>query len=145
MPVDNAALDILFTEALKARDQAYCPYSKFRVGACLVTEDGQLVTGGNVETAAYSGICAERSAIVKAVSMGYRKYSAIAVSSDIDGPCSPCGVCRQFLREFCAQEMPVYLVSSSWSEGDGLAKRVVKTSMAELLPMSFGPEELQKV
>jgi len=144
MILDTTALTSLFEEALKARDRAYCPYSNFRVGACILTEEGELVTGANVETASYSGICAERSAITKAVSLGFRSFSAVAVGSDIDGPCSPCGVCRQFLREFCAQEMPIYLVSSTWSP-DQPAEKVVKTTMAELLPMSFGPEDLKKV
>jgi cytidine deaminase len=83
--------------ALGARSSAYCPYSNFRVGCALMTEDGSYVTGANVENASYPvGTCAERVTIGKAVTEGHRgKFKAIAVATDISPPASPCGMCRQ--------------------------------------------------
>ncbi|KAL7407308.1 hypothetical protein ABVT39_006635 [Epinephelus coioides] len=125
----------LILQSQKAKQQAYCPYSKFRVGAALLTLDNCVFTGCNVENACYNlGLCAERTAISKAVSEGYRSFKAIAIASDLnDQFISPCGGCRQFIREF-GSNWDVYL-----SKPDG---SYLKMTVDELLPVSFGPEEL---
>uniref|UniRef100_A0A673ZFP3 Cytidine deaminase n=1 Tax=Salmo trutta TaxID=8032 RepID=A0A673ZFP3_SALTR len=89
---------------------AYCPYSKFRVGAALLAHDGTVFTGCNVENACYNlGLCAERTTIAKAVSEGYRRFKAIAIASDLEDQfISPCGGCRQFMQEF-GDQWSVYL------------------------------------
>lgn len=124
-------------KALDARELSYSPYSKFRVGCCILTKDNKYVQGANVENASFGGaICAERCAAVKAVTSGMREWLAIAISGDrIDDAISPCGICRQFIREFASGEFPVVMLN-----GDG-AKTVVK-SFEELLPLSFGPDSL---
>ncbi|KAL2091109.1 hypothetical protein ACEWY4_013372 [Coilia grayii] len=126
----------LIRMSLDAKEFAYCPYSKFRVGAAVLAHDGRVFTGCNVENACYNlGICAERNAISKAVSEGYRDFKAIAIASDLsDQFISPCGGCRQFMREFGAS-WDVYL-----SKPDG---SYVETTVDELLPGSFGPEDLK--
>ncbi|XP_041944292.1 cytidine deaminase b [Alosa sapidissima] len=125
----------LIRASLEAKEFAYCPYSKFRVGAALLAHDGKVFTGCNVENACYNlGICAERNAISKAVSEGYRDFKSIAIASDLsDQFISPCGGCRQFMREFGAS-WDVYL-----SKPDGT---YVEMTVDELLPGSFGPEDL---
>ncbi|XP_029989408.1 cytidine deaminase b [Sphaeramia orbicularis] len=125
----------LILQSQEAKKQAYCPYSKFRVGAALLTLDHRVFTGCNVENACYNlGLCAERNAISKAVSEGYRAFKAIAITSDLsDHFISPCGGCRQFMREF-GPNWDVYL-----SKPDG---SYLKMTVDELLPVSFGPEDL---
>ncbi|TMS37855.1 hypothetical protein L596_004700 [Steinernema carpocapsae] len=87
--------------SLEVMKKAYCPYSNFPVGAVLVTKDGKVFTGVNVENASYGGtICAERSAVVSAVSSGHRDFAKIVISTELEDPASPCGLCRQFLVEF---------------------------------------------
>jgi cytidine deaminase len=121
--------------AQSAREQAYAPYSNYRVGAALLTESGEIFTGCNVENAVYpTTCCAERVAIFKAVSEGRRQFRAIVVATEDGG--SPCGVCRQVMREF-APEMIVFIADAE----NGLRE----TSVAELLPDSFGPENLGRV
>lgn len=95
-------LETLVAKAIDAKEFSYSPYSKFRVGCSLLTEDDQIYTGCNVENASYGlAICAERTALVKAVSEGHRKFKAIAVSTDLDEILvAPCGACRQFIAEF---------------------------------------------
>ncbi|CAD6570413.1 MAG: hypothetical protein CYPHOPRED_003926 [Cyphobasidiales sp. Tagirdzhanova-0007] len=138
----------LLTLAQTARSGSYSPYSKFRVGAALLLSDGTFVTGANIENASYGGaICAERTALVKAVSEGKKRFVALAVAADIDEPCSPCGICRQFIREFCSLDMPILLIPSSHvpSDPSGLtSKAVIETTLGHLLPMSFGPDDLVK-
>ncbi|XP_076851419.1 cytidine deaminase b [Brachyhypopomus gauderio] len=126
----------LILQSLEAKKFSYSPYSKFRVGAALLTHDGTVFTGCNVENACYNlGICAERTAISKAVSEGYRDFKAIAIVSDLcEQFISPCGGCRQFMREFGAG-WDVYL-----SKPDG---SYVEMTVEELLPESFGPENLK--
>ncbi|KAI8887186.1 cytidine deaminase [Backusella circina FSU 941] len=103
----------LFELAIKAKDASYSPYSKFRVGAALLTADDTLYKGCNVENASYgAAICAERTAYVKAVSEGHREFKALVVSSDQEDYISPCGICRQFISEFNKVDMPVYLLNS---------------------------------
>ncbi|KAF7696230.1 cytidine deaminase a [Silurus meridionalis] len=134
--------NILSTEDLiakshEAKDFAYSPYSKFRVGAALLTRDGTVYTGCNVENACLAlGICAEVVTISKAVSEGHREFKAIAIASDMaDNFISPCGGCRQFMREFGLQ-WEVYM-----SKPDG---SFLKQTVNDLLPVSFGPEDLLK-
>ena len=120
--------------AAEARVSAYAPYSKFQVGAALLTETGEVFTGCNVENASYGlTICAERTAVFKAVSEGVRHFSAIAIS--VPGGGSPCGACRQVLNEFNPQ-LPVYL-------SDETGTIMSTTTLEELLPNAFGPENLE--
>lgn len=129
----------LVNAAINARENAYAPYSGFRVGAALLTADHRVYSGCNIENAAYSpGCCAERTAFIKAVSEGERAFTAIAVAGWADGsPGSawPCGVCRQVMMEFCEPEQFRVLVS------DGRGGFHVRT-LAELLPEGFGPASL---
>lgn len=126
----------LLEQAIAARDNAYVPYSKFPVGAALLTSDGKVYLGCNIENAGYSMTnCAERTAMFKAVSEGDRTFTALAVSADTEGPVSPCGACRQVLAEFCDPDMPVYLTNL---KGD-----VQDTTISELLPGAFTPEDLK--
>ena len=127
----------LFELAKTARSFAYIPYSKFAVGAVLVTEDDETILGCNVENASYGLTnCAERTAIFKAVSEGKRKFKKLVVIGDTDGPISPCGACRQVISEFCEPDMPVILTNM---KGD-----VQETTVAELLPWAFTPMALNK-
>lgn len=123
----------LIKKALEARERAYVPYSKFRVGAALITEDGEVFTGCNIEISSYSPtLCAERTAIFKAVSEGHRKIKAIAVVGDSDYT-FPCGVCRQVIREF-GKDATIIVANS---EDD-----YKEYKLEDLLPHSFGPEDL---
>ena len=125
----------LLAQSKIARETAYVPYSKFPVGAALLAEDGTVFHGCNVENASYGLTnCAERTAIFKAVSQGVKTFKAIAIVADTEGPCSPCGACRQVIAEFCKGDMPVYLTNL---KGD-----VLETTVAELLPGAFTPEDL---
>jgi len=126
----------LLKQAFKATRLSYAPYSKFRVGAALLTEDDEVVTGCNVENASYGlSNCAERTAVFKAVSMGKLRFKAIAVVSNKQNPVYPCGACRQVLREF-NKDITVIL-----SDRRG---RPIKTKLSKLLPNSFGPEDLRR-
>lgn len=126
----------LIAKALEMRERAYAPYSRFRVGAALECADGTVYGGCNVENAAYgSCICAERTALVKAVSEGHRRFVRLAVAGDSEDYCWPCGACRQMLREFAA-ELPIEVVNRS---GESYS-----TTLAELLPHSFGPDTMGK-
>ncbi|KAI9701910.1 MAG: hypothetical protein M1836_001254 [Candelina mexicana] len=130
-----AELEDLSKKTIEAKDTAYCPYSKFRVGACILTADGKFITGANIENASYPvGMCAERAAFAKAVTEGHREFKALGVATDVEPAASPCGMCRQFIREFCALEMPVLM-------HDRHGKYVIMT-LEQLLPMSFGPDAL---
>jgi len=129
----------LANEAIKAQKMSYAPYSKFNVGAAILTKNGKIYQGCNIESAAYSPTCcAERTALVKAVSEGEREFAAIAVvgSAENSEPeyCYPCGVCRQFLKEFSPDDMPVIIVKS---EDDFKVHK-----FSEILPYSFGPADL---
>ena len=124
----------LIQAALAASEHAYIPYSNYRVGAALLTTDGEVVTGCNVESASYTPtICAERTALVKAISEGKREFSAVAVVTRDGG--SPCGVCRQLLFEFS----PGMTVIMADLRGE-VHQRV---TLADLLPLGFGPANLQ--
>ncbi len=124
----------LVLQAEKAMEHAYAPYSGFRVGAALLTKSGKVYLGCNIENASFSPtICAERTAVAKAVSEGEREFEAIAVvggkAGMISGICPPCGVCRQVLSEFCQPDFPVYL-----GKGNGEYETVL---LKDLLPLGF--------
>ena len=125
----------LFEEAKKVREKSYAPYSKFKVGAAFLTEDNSIVVGCNVENAAYpQSQCAEASAIGNLISQGYKNIVEIVVIGSGNKLCSPCGGCRQRIREFSKLDVPIHMCSV---EGH------IKTStLGELLPDSFGPENL---
>lgn len=124
----------LIQAAIEARGRAYTPYSGFRVGAAVETEDGTVFTGSNIEIASYSPTnCAERTAIFSAVHAGARKIVRLCVVGTEDFT-YPCGVCRQVMREF-GPDMEVIIATESG------AYRV--TTLEELLPHSFGPEDLE--
>ncbi|KAJ5131682.1 Cytidine deaminase [Penicillium atrosanguineum] len=136
-PVTAQELEILSTKAIEAKGRAYCPYSKFHVGACILTASGEFVVGANVENAAYPvGTCAERVAFGTAIVAGHKEFKALAVATDIRPAASPCGMCRQFIREFTTPSFPVYMY-----DADGAYKVM---TIGELLPDSFGPEDLPK-
>ena len=119
----------LIDTALSARELAYAPHSDFQVGAALLTESNEIVTGCNIENASYGlTICAERTAIGNAVSSGQRKFTALAVASS--GGVTPCGACRQVLAEFC-EDLPIILVDAD------LPDAVREARLCELLPDTF--------
>ena len=128
----------LLDTAIAAMKSAYAPYSHFHVGAALLTESGEIYTGCNIENAAYScTICAERTAFFSAVRDGHRKFAKIAVVGGMNGEISsftyPCGVCRQVMREFCADDFILVFT-------DG--KDVRELTLDQILPYSFSPADL---
>ena len=132
MPDMFPSTNELLALARTAREQAYAPYSRFKVGAVLLTRDGRRFDGCNVENAAY-GLCncAERTAMFNAVAAGCRPgdFAVLAVVADTDGPVSPCGACRQVMSELCGEAMPVVL--------GNLRDDCRETTVAALLPGSF--------
>lgn len=129
--------EILYQEAKNAFNNAYVPYSNFKVGASLLTSDGKIINGCNVENSSYGlSNCAERTALFKAYSMGYRKENIIAflVLGDTNRPISPCGACRQVMSELLTLDTKVYLTN--------LKKEVAIYSCSELLPYSFNSDDL---
>ncbi|WP_144610979.1 cytidine deaminase [Bacillus cereus] len=123
-------------EANKMLSKAYIPYSKFPVGAALVTKEGKIYTGCNIENASY-GLCncAERTAVFKAVSEGERDFSYLVITGETDGPISPCGACRQVIAEFCEPKMPVLLTNVKGDEKE--------VTVEQLLPGAFSIEDLK--
>ncbi|AET39252.1 cytidine deaminase Ecym_4176 [Eremothecium cymbalariae DBVPG len=125
--------------AIRSRELSYSPYSSFRVGCCIQTKCGKYISGSNVENASYgASICAERTAVVRAVMDGHTDdWACIAISGDSLQQCiSPCGICRQVLREFTnPKTFPVVMLN-----GDGTKRRLM--TLEELLPDSFGPDDL---
>jgi cytidine deaminase len=135
--VNRMNTEQLIKEAKAAREKAYVPYSKFKVGAALLTKDGKVYHGCNIENAAYSMCnCAERTALFKAYSEGDKDYSMIAVVADTGRPVPPCGACRQVISELCSKDMKVVLTNLN---GD-----VEELTVAELLPGAFSPEDLHE-
>lgn len=132
MPAAPEAFNALLAQAHSARDQAYAPYSRFQVGAAVLTHDGRQFSGCNVENAAY-GLCncAERTALFSAIAAGCQPgdFAALAVVADTPDPVSPCGACRQVMAELCAPTMPVLL---SNLHGDRM-----QTTVGDLLPGAF--------
>ena len=126
--------------AMAAMQKSYSPYSGYCVGAALLTADGDMYTGCNIENASYTPtICAERTAFFKAVSAGVRQFSAIAVAGGKDGVITgsfpPCGVCRQVMAEFCDPDFVILVVTGE--------ENYDRYTLAELLPCGFGPRNLQ--
>ncbi|MDD2446343.1 MAG: cytidine deaminase [Tissierellia bacterium] len=124
----------LIKKALEAKEKAYVPYSSYHVGAALITEDNEVYTGCNIEIASYSPtLCAERTAIFKAVSEGHLKVKTIAIVGDSSFT-YPCGVCRQVIREF-GKDAKIIIANSE--------DEYKEYTLDELLPHSFGPEDLK--
>ncbi|WP_110707624.1 cytidine deaminase [Salinicola sp. CR57] len=137
-----AATDIQVSDevrrmALHVRDNAYVPYSGHPVGAVLISESGRIHAGCNVESANYKGLCAEASAIAGLISSGEREIREIYVIGPGEHLCTPCGDCRQRIREFATPETRIVVL-----DGDG--RPLKRYTMDELLPDSFGPENLNK-
>lgn len=128
-PLTNAEKKALVSAAAKARRHASAPYSRFRVGAALLSEDGRLFTGCNVESASYGlTVCAERTAVFKALSEGVRGFRAVAVVTSADEPTAPCGACRQVLWDQC-RDIDVVMQTTGG--------RRVESRLAALLPHAF--------
>ena len=121
--------DVLLSAARAAATRAYCPYSRFAVGAALLADDGRIFTGANVENASYGlTICAERAALFAAVNAGVRRFRALAVVART--PATPCGACRQVLAEFCDSRLPVFC-------GTRTGTRAKRFTLGALLPQAF--------
>ncbi len=128
--------DLLLKEAFEAMDNAYAPYSKYHVGACVLCKDGRTFKGANIENASFGATnCGERTAIFSAYANGLRKDDIVALAIVSDGKrlAAPCGICRQVLSELLNQDTPIIL-----SNG----KDYMETNIAELLPMQFNSEDL---
>lgn len=126
----------LIQKAIEAKAKAIPTYSNFHVGAALLTEEGKIYYGANIENASYGlTICAERTAVFTALINGERKFKAIAIAGDSDKYLPPCGACRQILLEFCGKDLEVIMVNS---KGESKSMK-----MNELLPFSFGEEFLK--
>ncbi|XP_034280181.1 cytidine deaminase [Pantherophis guttatus] len=134
--LEPEGVQLLLVACQEATRFAYCPYSKYPVGAALLTSEGKIFTGCNVENASFPlSVCAERTAIQKAVSEGHTKFRAMAISCNSqEFYAIPCGACRQVLREF-GQEWEIYLTRM-----DGT---YIQKTLEDLLPLSFGPEHLK--
>ena len=132
--MEEKIIETLISTAIEMTKKSYVPYSHFHVGAALLGKDGQIFTGCNIENAAYGpSNCAERTAVFKAVSEGYRDFTAIAVVGGLNGEikdfCPPCGVCRQVLAEFCDKDFKIILAKSP--------DEYKIFTLGELLPESF--------
>ncbi|MFJ5623097.1 cytidine deaminase [Peribacillus loiseleuriae] len=127
----------LVKEAIKARESAYTPYSKFNVGAAVLSGNDKVFLGCNIENASYGLTnCAERTAIFKAVSDKETEMKAIAIVADTDGPVSPCGACRQVIAEFANKDTKIYLAN--------LIGDIHETTIEQLLPGYFTSNDMQK-
>lgn len=128
----------LVEQAKKARELSYSPYSNFAVGAVVLTKDGKVFMGANVENSAYPlCMCAERNALYHAYMNGYKKDDlvALALIADTDQPCSPCGACRQVISELFPAKAPIYMAN--------LHGEIQETNIIELLPFAFSAEDLK--
>lgn len=133
--MDESSRKELISHALQARDYAYVPYSKYRVGAAVLTRAGKIYTGCNIENASYGLTnCAERTALFKAVSEGEQDFSGMAVAVDGKKAASPCGACRQVIREFLEDSALIFLVNE---DGEG-----VVTTIEDLLPGAFTNKDM---
>ncbi len=128
----------LVEKAKEARALSYAPYSEFEVGAAVLTKDGQVFLGANVENSSYPlCMCAERNALYNALMHGYKKSDliALALCADTDSPCSPCGACRQVISELFPEDAPIYMANMKGT--------VKETNVKELLPFAFSSEDLK--
>ena len=133
-PMQTRDWTLLRERAVAAMENAYAPYSGFRVGAAILGEDGSVAAGCNVENASYpAGICAERAAVSSAIAHGVRKFTAIAIATEAESPTPPCGICRQVLMEF-APDLVVLSATRNGAEA--------QWSMSDLLPKAFTPASL---
>lgn len=136
MTTHEPDFDALFAAAKAAQLRAYAPYSRFKVGAAILADDGSVYASANVENAAYPvGTCAEAGAISAMIASGARAIRAVLVLGEGEELVTPCGACRQRIREFAAPETPIVIAGP-----DGIRARF---SLAELLPASFGPANLR--
>ena len=139
--MEKEQIQALIRQAFAARKFAYTPYSHFQVGAALLTGDGKVYTGCNIENAGYTPTnCAERTALFKAVSEGERTFSAIAIVGSVQGTVNklvtgPCGVCRQALYAFGGPDLTVIMAKTE--------EDYIVTTLGELLPYGFGPANLE--
>jgi len=134
LPLEDAIIDKLRRAAQTAAENAYCPYSKFAVGAGVLTETGEIFSGCNVENASFGlTICAERNAVFQAVANGHRKIVAVAVATGTDSPTPPCGACRQVIHEFG----PEAEILSFARDGT-----LLRQTLDRLLPKAFGPDNV---
>ena len=134
--MEQKQLDDLLQLAKEAREHSYAPYSKYRVGAALLTKDGRIYQGCNIENASFTPtICAERTAFFKAIYDGIREFSAIAIIGSGDLPAYPCGVCRQVMSEFCDGSFEIIVSNRDGSE-------IVAETLDEMMPHRFGPKDL---
>jgi cytidine deaminase len=132
VPISKPVRDLLIQAARDAAENAYCPYSRYPVGAAVLTLDGQIYTGCNVENISYGlSVCAERTALFKAVSAGCRAFAALAVAGGDKKAAAPCGACRQVLAELCPPETPLFI--ARLKKGG----TVITATLGELLPLSF--------
>ena len=135
-PLTNAEIDLLLDRAQEARDHAYAPYSHYSVGAALLTAEGQIYQGCNIENAGFTPtVCAERTAFFKAVYDGHRAFRAIAVIATGEDMGFPCGVCRQVMAEFCDKDFIIVTANRDRTKVD-------VSDFETLLPHSFGPKDL---
>jgi cytidine deaminase len=133
---DRKQLDELLQLAAEARDHSYSPYSQYSVGAALLTKDGRIYQGCNIENASFTPtICAERTAFFKAVFDGVRDFAAIAIIGSGVLPAFPCGVCRQVMSEFCDGEFVIVVSNRDMSE-------IVTETLDQMMPHRFGPKDL---
>lgn len=124
----------LILTAKEALENAYVPYSNFKVGAALLTKSGKVYSGCNIENSSFSlACCAERTAIFKAISEGEIELTSMAVIADTEGPVSPCGACRQVMTEFFTSDAQIYL--------SDLQGNIMETTVKDLLPYSFSLQE----
>jgi cytidine deaminase len=125
----------LANKAVEAKTKAFASYSKFHVGAALLTKKNKIYQGGNIETSSYSlTICAERTALFKAISEGEREFTAIAIASDDPDFCPPCGACRQVMNDLCGN-IDVIMINHK--------NELKQMKLSELLPFPFGDENLK--
>ncbi len=130
--------ETLIEKAFEAKRKSYAPYSNFHVGAALLTKDGKIYQGANIENSSYSlTVCAERTAAFAAKLAGETKFQAIAITSDSNDFTPPCGACRQVLMEICGEDLEVILVKPD--------KESKSFKLRELLPYSFGSKQLNDV
>lgn len=136
--MDESTIKLLIKRAIQARENAYAPYSKFKVGAAVLNEDGEVYTGCNIENAAFSvTICAERTAIFKAISTGKKKFRAIAIVADTPtGVCMPCGSCRQVIAEFFDVRDVIICAN--------IKGEYKEYTVAQILPGAFTPKDLSE-